>query len=331
MSKGLVAAPEAVLSAWASLQTSARIVVFDIDVDALEFQIVRTVEGTSDFQADFALVHSHLKNDTPALIAFRGEVKWILIAWIPDDAKVKKKMVFSSSRAALKSQLGAAKFDHDFQVSSANECTYANYVLKFDEQEKEKTLSSVEKLTHEENKDVASQLTLQTEGMKMLNINVDDHAIKAFSAIKNNPDRCAVFFYVNDAGDQLTADAAVTDYTVESLSSNLDPDRPCYVILHYDHVNQETNAQDKKTLVVYFCSDDAHPKKKMISATVFKNIGAACTALGIVVGKKVEISAVSEFSDQEFLSALYPPVVVKEQFSRPKGPPRKSARGVSKN
>jgi hypothetical protein len=240
-------------------------------------------------------------------------------------------MIFSSSRAALKSQLGAPKFGHDLQVSSAAECTYANYISKFDEQEKDKTLSNVEKLTNEENKDVISQMTLQTEGMKMLNINVDDAAIKAFSSIKNNRAKCSAFFYVNERGDQLTADEATTDYTVQSLASKLDPDRPCYIIFHYDHVNSETTQQEIKTLVVYFCSDDAHPKKKMISATVFKNIGAACQALGIEVGKKVEISTVAEFSDSEFLSALYPPVVVKEQFSRPKGPPRKSGRGPAKN
>jgi twinfilin-like protein len=321
-----VAAPEALLSEWASWQDPAskiRLGVFDIDVDSLVFSIRSSSSGTDNFQDDFKLVHKHLKPDVPALIALRGDPKWILIAWIPDEAQVKKKMIFSSSRAALKSQLGATKFDHDLQVSSASECTYANYVLGFDEQEKEKTLSSVEKLTHEENKDVSTQMALQTEGMKMLNINVDDAAIKAFSAIKNNPEKCAAFFYVNDTGDQLTADPATTNYTIQSLASKLDPDRPCYVVFHYAHINSETEEAQNKTLIVYFCSDDAAPKKKMISATVFKNIGAACAALGIEVAKKVEISLVAECSDAEFLTSLYPPVVIKEQFSRPKGPPRK--------
>jgi hypothetical protein len=91
MSKGLVAAPETVLNEWAAFQdpsSRVRLAIFDIDMDSLQFSIVNTSQGTDDIKEDFKLVHPLLKTDTPALIAFRGETKWILIAWIPDDAQV---------------------------------------------------------------------------------------------------------------------------------------------------------------------------------------------------------------------------------------------------
>jgi hypothetical protein len=85
----------------------------------------------------------------------------------------------------------------------------------------------------------------------------------------------------------------------------------------------ESNERETKVLIVYYCSDDAPPRKKMISASVLKNIGAACEALGIRVSKRIEISTVDEFSDAEFMSALYPVAAVREQFAKP-APPRRN-------
>jgi hypothetical protein len=88
--KGLVSVPQDLLSQWVSGQQSqdTRLFVFDINIEKLEFTLVAK-ESESSGKDDFALARAHLKEETPALIALRGNgSKWILLAWIPEDANV---------------------------------------------------------------------------------------------------------------------------------------------------------------------------------------------------------------------------------------------------
>lgn len=91
MSKGLVVVPEDLAAKWATYQepnSKIRIVVFDINVDGLVFQLIDTVDGTDNWENDFELAERFLQPASPCLIALRSDKKWILIAWIPEDSLV---------------------------------------------------------------------------------------------------------------------------------------------------------------------------------------------------------------------------------------------------
>ena len=54
--------------------------------------------------------------------------KWLVVSWIPDDVRVRDKMLYSSSRSHLKNTLGLTNFvEKDYNVSDADELTQESY------------------------------------------------------------------------------------------------------------------------------------------------------------------------------------------------------------
>jgi hypothetical protein len=66
---------------------------------------------------DYNKVESHLEDKTPAYILVRTdertsgmEYNWLLLCYVPDDAKVRDKMLYASTKATLTKELGDSKF-----------------------------------------------------------------------------------------------------------------------------------------------------------------------------------------------------------------------------
>ena len=61
--------------------------------------------------AHFPLIQEHLDEKTPSYICFKLDTTgWLFIAYVPDFAKVRDKMLYASTRAALKKNLGEPHF-----------------------------------------------------------------------------------------------------------------------------------------------------------------------------------------------------------------------------
>jgi len=58
----------------------------------------------------------------------RDQQKLILVSWCPDSSKVKNKMLYSSSKDALKKKLNLEK---DLHASDSEELSFENIVAKF--------------------------------------------------------------------------------------------------------------------------------------------------------------------------------------------------------
>lgn len=62
-------------------------------------------------------MESHLEDKVPAYILVRLDEKtsgmefnWLLLCYVPDDAKVRDKMLYASTKATLTKELGDSKF-----------------------------------------------------------------------------------------------------------------------------------------------------------------------------------------------------------------------------
>jgi len=56
--------------------------------------------------------HTHTQDDVPCYILFKMDSStkdgWLLANWVPENAKVRQKMLYASTRATLKKELGTA-------------------------------------------------------------------------------------------------------------------------------------------------------------------------------------------------------------------------------
>jgi len=66
-----------------------------------------------------------LQDSDASLVVFRfddvpnaGAYRWVLLAWVPDAAKVRDKMLYSSSRDDLKRSLGLGYFVTEYYANS---------------------------------------------------------------------------------------------------------------------------------------------------------------------------------------------------------------------
>lgn len=94
---------------------------------------VTNVSAENDFNVK---LKGQLSEKDACLILFRlantaddHSKKWLLISWIPDNSKVRDKMLYSSSREDLKKGLGLALFvTPDYQASTLHDISWDTYI-----------------------------------------------------------------------------------------------------------------------------------------------------------------------------------------------------------
>jgi hypothetical protein len=92
MNKAVVLVPDAVCQAFTkALSDDTRLLLLDINMDSLEFQLLQVEAIKGSDEEDFESVGKYFK-EQPVLACFKYKSKWILIAWMPEDSKVQKKV-----------------------------------------------------------------------------------------------------------------------------------------------------------------------------------------------------------------------------------------------
>ena len=120
-----------------------------------EMSLAASVEKTGDCQSDFefdALVPALLPDkaciimfrvdstidapsgdDAAASTVFQGQGKaeyWLMLCWTPETARVREKMMYSSSREDLKEALGRALITQEFSATCEKEVSWALYQVR---------------------------------------------------------------------------------------------------------------------------------------------------------------------------------------------------------
>ena len=100
---------------------------------------------------------SSLEDNVSMLVAFCADervagqpCKWILIAWVPDNSKVRDKMLYSSSREDLRKALGLGYFAGEYYANSKEDMTWAQFTDYISKDKSDGPLSMKEQLILEE-------------------------------------------------------------------------------------------------------------------------------------------------------------------------------------
>lgn len=122
-----------------------------IDFDAENFALASSVPLGADVPSDFAKVKATLQEDTGAYIVFRmlrgGEnAPWALMSFVPDDAPVKQKMLYSSAKDALRKKLGQDSFVQEFHWSHLEDVSIDGDAGKMSAAEQQHIMTEAEKM-----------------------------------------------------------------------------------------------------------------------------------------------------------------------------------------
>ena len=90
------------------VDSNVRFLKVQIDGSAMAVTHTAVVEGSAE--SDFAAVSAVLEDEIPCYILFKldgAREGWLLANWVPENAKVRQKMLYASSSMTLKKELGA--------------------------------------------------------------------------------------------------------------------------------------------------------------------------------------------------------------------------------
>jgi len=268
----------------------------------------KTDEGktTNDEKTNFAALQALLKPAEPCFIITRAAQKpekWMTIFYVPENAVVKEKTIYSSSISALKEGLGQNSFVNDYHISTPAECTLPSYMAWTKDQKAEDSMTLEEIIKREE---VAAEGlakgVVKTAAMADVKLAVDAKVNAALSDVRDGKIDTAILA-LSAKFDGLSLDRA-GKLTVEEIAK-LMPAKDARYILHrfsHEHEGKEAIA----FMFLYYCPDSALPKFKMSYSTFKATAVKVVQANGVEIGKQFECSEPNEIKADAFLNELYP-------------------------
>mmetsp|Transcript_2338 Transcript_2338/g.3736 ORF Transcript_2338/g.3736 Transcript_2338/m.3736 type:complete len:337 (+) Transcript_2338:2-1012(+) len=263
--------------------------------ESVNLQSTGRVSGSVNEDFDRLREDAGLTVDQPAFVLFcrddnvKGARSWMLVAWVPDTAAPRLKMLYSSSREDLKTALGVGYFGgyKDYCANSESEMTWENlnHFEKCDEDAK--PLTEAEILLQEEKK-LEKDTSIKSCGMA----NIPFHIGEALdTALSENSFDCLEIALIFPPGDTLEL---LTSNTDPSISANLScTNEPRFLLIQ----------RASQLIFIYFCPDEASLKHKMTYSTAKATFIDILRSRNFVPSKSIEVRDANDL-DADLTAAL---------------------------
>jgi twinfilin-like protein len=105
-------------------QSTPTTAFFQIRIENEVLVLVHTGPQNGNMSSVFVSVQSRAREVHPCYFAVRSPSKWILVLYVPDDSKVRDKMIYAATFDSLKHELGANNFGKDIHCSTVGELSW---------------------------------------------------------------------------------------------------------------------------------------------------------------------------------------------------------------
>jgi len=286
-----------------------------------------TVSSRGTFEEDLVLLQPLFEPDKPSYFALRKEKDasstYVLFCYVPDKSKVKDKMLYASTRAPLKQQLGFSYFSDDVFGTVPADFNLKGYKLHVASKEVDAPLTESEFLKKQELESgeihVSSGASSYVHGVAFPVEATVTEAIEGLVDGRLN--------YVQVAID-VEKERIILDHTdnitFDGLPAKIHLSLPRFHFFGYahDHEGEEV----RSFVYVYSCPDgssgsqSAPVRQRMLYSSSKANVANLVSSVA-TVGAKVEINTGSDLSEDAILQQLHPKVEEKAQgFSKPSRP-----------
>ena len=290
----------ALLEAWKECQSKSsgvRFLVCKIDNEkiVLSQQVNRNRHASADFDGSLKPLMTETE---PALIVYLvKDEKWLLIAWTPDAASVRDKILYASCRDTLKKALvaGGGDFEADYAASEPDELTWKAYFNRYEDvrarglmTEKEQILSDTLAEERERQAEMVSDAKKVDKSTGVIPFKLEDsckEALAAFSATSSN--------------NTSILEMSVQDETISFVSSNLE----LAADVEFRSLMSATEARflllrkSEKVLFVFSCPEDLHVRIKMVQSSSKATIMQKIADEGINIDENIEVRDAAELDE----------------------------------
>lgn len=280
-----------------SLDGSQRFIIVAIKAEVLSLAHIEPSSG--DEAADFSKISEHVMEHEPSFILFRRDVEgksddrpWALISYVPETAKVRRKMLYASSKKHMLKKLGASLFaDDEFYVGEAADLTYEGFQETHRQQteaERQELLTAEEVAAQFEEVavdiEVDAPINKSKSGGVPFVFDADvTQALKDFAAGA----RTAVEIKIHPKKETCQLGDLAGDTAQADLAAAIVKDAPRFYLLSYGG----------QTVFVYCCPELSKVRSRMVYSTCKAAVIATAKECGVAFTKTTEIREPEEVSD----------------------------------
>jgi twinfilin-like protein len=247
------------------------------------------------------------------LVKIGSDSEWLTITYVPDDTRVKDKMIYAATKATLLNHLGYQHFYDELHATNSSELSYEYYqgskkpvnatsqkedIIEFAKNEENK-----EREFREQNANVRG-----SGGYHSVSLPFSPSAETMVRQIASGSVNF-VELAINQAKNGIDGRKATDAGTVSQLQNLVNEHEPRFYLYKYNN----------SLLFLYCCPDRSPQQLRMVYSTSKSSISQQVVSCGANVSKTGEISDRSELTDQylrELTQARAP--------SSPMGPSRAS-------
>lgn len=274
---------------------TARALIAHINGEIIDHQ--DTVQGTDDYEADFDSLSSYLKKDEPRYIIYKHDdnsfdnAKYLFILFVPDTAKVRSKMMYASSAAALQKKLGGpGTFSTTIYWTELEEVSRKGWESHKAHEALAAPLTQEEESLRDVREKEASQMLgtsatrthlpssfLQGSGGSSVGMKLSQNAEEALQKLQASPG--SVVLIIDIPTETVDVKAVISGKIDGSVFAT---DSAQFTVYNRDGNNNSV-------VVFYTCPSGTKVKERMIYATNFKSIKEHVTASGLTISSSVSI------------------------------------------
>lgn len=313
--------PNAELILFIAKVRDSKVRLFKVSIEKEQLVLSTEKEVKSDWKQDFDYVPQLVEEKVPCYLLYRLDNKeWLLLSYSPDNAPVRQKMLYASTKATLKK---AFPCDSEFLATSKEDATLAGYEAHLRSERAPPPLSMAERelaeIKHSESKSSVGVDSKQAT-LCGLEMPISDEAIDGFFSLKEG--RINYLQIGIDVSNEIIVlhDKATLE-SGDELKKRIPEGEPRYHLFRFRHIHENQIAHS--TIFLYTIPTSACPVRvKMLysscKAPLIKDIEGK---IEIALARKFEMDDLTELSESYLLDQLYPKSGTgKTRFEKPAGP-----------
>lgn len=287
------------------------------------------------WEEDFdSLIPYLIDENKPCYLLFRLDSKnslgyeWLLLSWIPEDAPVREKMIYASTKATLKNQFGSGQIKEDILCTHRDDVTFKGYLKHRAAVAAPAPLTQAEEeLAIVKATETNAHIGYDTKQQTLTGVAfpISEPGIKAlleFKLKKHNYVQLSI-----DLEKEIVNLESTEPTTVNVLGSRVPKDHGRYHLFRFPH----THEGDYLESVVFIYSMPGYAcsiRERMLYSSCKGPITDIIeNKVALPIDKKIEVENGDEITEEFVMDELHPKKNLHQpKFDKPKGPPGRGAR-----
>ncbi|UJR35849.1 hypothetical protein I4U23_028593 [Adineta vaga] len=318
-----------------------RVVVIVIENETLVIKEEHNAQHT--FNEDFEqMIPPLVKSNRPAYYFVRLDTvneisghNWLFIVYIPDEAKVRERMLYASTVATLKREFGLAYITEEIRASSINEMTINSFHQHIRTQAAPPPRTIREEEMHEiKQREITSDISVDSKHQTLqgLMFPFDENVLEALHLFKNQTVNY-IQMEIDHEKERIFLSHSESTATPEHIRTCLPENAGRYHLYRFTHdFNNETI---HSTFFLYSVPGHGSKiKQRMVYASCKESvIDTIEKKFGITFDRKLELCDINDLTNDYLFQQLHPEVLAsasKTSFARPKAPSTRGPRRLLK-